>query len=88
MQRQRVRPAIGEEEKREGVRGVDPSERKEEEVKGFKWNFYVMQCAGVYDAEGNQIREGYEDEDVCKMNGILQEMLEHPGCIVMGWCDG
>ena len=42
----------------------------------------------TYDAEGNQIREGYEDEDVCKMNGILQEMLEHPGCIVMGWCDG
>ncbi len=66
----------------------EPDELAEYRDKGYKWNFYVMQCAGVYDAQGNFIREGYEDEDVCKPNGILQEMLEHPGCIVMGWCDG
>ena len=66
----------------------EPDELAEYRDKGYKWNFDILQCAGVYDAEGNQIREGYEDEDVCKMNGILQEMLEHPGCIVMGWCDG
>ena len=66
----------------------EPDELAEYRDKGYKWNFYVMQCAGVYDAQGNFIREGYEDEDVCKLNGILQEMLEHPGCIVMGWCAG
>ena len=56
--------------------------------KGYKWNFYIMQCAGVYNKNGEQIRYGYEDEDVCRLNGIDPLMLEDSGCITMGWCDG
>ena len=56
--------------------------------KGYMWNYDIMQCAGVYDSEGKPIRGGFEDEDVYVMNGFDGAMLDHPGCIVMGWCDG
>ena len=66
----------------------DPDDITEYKDKGYKWNFYIMQCAGVYNKNGEQIRYGYEDEDVCRLNGIDPLMLEDPGCITMGWCDG
>ena len=55
---------------------------------GYKWHFEIMQCAGVYDKDGNQVKEAWNDEDVYIMNGIVKEMLDEEGCEVMGWCDG
>lgn len=55
---------------------------------GYKWNFHIMQCAGVYDSSGKQVKEGWNDDDVYIMNGIVEEMLNDEGCEVMGWCDG
>lgn len=56
---------------------------------GYKWHFEIMQCAGVYDEDGDQIKGPWEDdEDVYIMNGIIKEMLDEDGCEVMSWCDG
>ena len=57
--------------------------------KGFKWDFYVVQYASVHDKDGKYIRDcTYENWEVCKANGITEEMLDDEGCVIMGWCDG
>lgn len=66
----------------------EPDELAEYRDKGYKWSFDIMQCAGVYDKDGNQVKEAWNDEDVYIMNGIVEEMLDEEGCEVMGWCDG
>lgn len=66
----------------------EPYELENYKDKGFMWNFDIMQCAGVYDSNGKQVKEAWDDDDVYIMNGIDEAMLNHPGCVVMGWCDG
>ncbi len=39
-------------------------------------------------AKGERIRDAYQDVDVFSYNDLTQEMLDHPGCKIMGWCDG
>ena len=57
--------------------------------KGFKWDFYIQQYASVHTKDGKYLRDcTYEDWEVCKANGIKEEMLSDPGCEIMGWCDG
>ena len=66
----------------------EPEDIENYKDKGYKWHFEIMQCAGVYDKDGNQVKEAWNDEDVYIMNGIVEEMLDEEGCEVMGWCDG
>ena len=57
--------------------------------RGFKWDFLITQYASVHDKDGKYLRDcTYEDWEVCKANGIQEEMLEDEGCVIMGWCDG
>ena len=42
----------------------EPDELAEYRDKGYKWSFDIMQCAGVYDKDGNQVKEAWNDEDV------------------------
>ena len=57
--------------------------------KGFKWDFYISQYVSVHDKDGKYLRDcTYEDWEVCKANGIKEEMLSDPGCEIMGWCNG
>tara|TARA_B100001142_G_scaffold32960_1_gene29267 strand:- start:145 stop:528 length:384 start_codon:yes stop_codon:yes gene_type:complete len=57
--------------------------------KGFKWDFHIQQYASVHTKDGKYLRDcTYEDWEVCKANGIKEEMLSDPGCEIMGWCDG
>ena len=57
--------------------------------KGFKWDFYIQQYVSVHTKDGKYLRDcTYEDWEVCKANGIKEEMLSDPGCEIMGWCDG
>jgi len=66
----------------------EPEDIENYKDKGYMWNFDIMQCAGVYDQNGKQVKEAWNDDDVYIMNGIVEEMLNDPGCEVMGWCDG
>ena len=66
----------------------EPEDIENYKDKGYMWNFHIMQCAGVYDKNGKQIKEGWDDDDVYIMNGIVEEMLNDEGCEMMGWCDG
>jgi hypothetical protein len=57
--------------------------------RGLKWDLYIQQYASVHDKDGKYLRDcTYDDWEVCKANGIKEEMLSDPGCEVMGWCDG
>ena len=66
----------------------EPEDIENYKDKGYMWNFDIMQCAGVYDSNGKMVKEAWNDDDVYIMNGIVEEMLNDPGCEVMGWCDG
>ena len=56
--------------------------------KGFKYKVFINQIASVVNHRGIEIRGGYKDEDVYELNDLTQEMLDHPGCKIMGWCNG
>ncbi len=57
--------------------------------KGLKWDLYIQQYASVHDKDGKYLRDcTYDDWEVCKANGIKEEMLSDEGCEIMGWCDG
>ena len=56
---------------------------------GLKWDLPIQQYASVHDKDGKYLRDcTYEDWEVCKANGIKEEMLSDEGCEIMGWCDG
>ncbi len=66
----------------------DDDGNKEYFDKGFKYKVLVLQVYQVVNYKGREIRTGYEDQDVYALNEFTQEMLDHPGCEIMGWCDG
>jgi len=68
--------------------GMKEEAKKKAKAEGWKWTYCVGQVEGVFNAKGERIRDAYQDVDVFSYNDLTQEMLDHPGCKIMGWCDG
>ena len=68
--------------------GMKEEAKEKAKAEGWKWTYYVGQVEGVFNAKGERIRDAYQDVDVFSYNDLTQEMLDHPGCKIMGWCDG